>query len=86
VNLRIADASGLVEFLYRTVSRCENRLLTCGAYVVVEVDGVLFYHSADPTTVGGPFQSLESLVRFEGMRRYPDSGAGDASADWEVFE
>jgi hypothetical protein len=37
---------------------------------VVEVYGSLFYHGSEPLTVGGPFSSLEALVRSEGVRRF----------------
>jgi hypothetical protein len=85
MNLRIADARGLVDFLHRTVSTSGKRTLTCGVYDVVEIDGALFFHSRDPVTVGGPYQSLEHLVRSEGMRRHPDSGPAEGP-DCEVFE
>jgi hypothetical protein len=61
-----------------------RRLLTAGPFEVAEVGGAVFYHAPDPLTVGGPFPSLESLVRSEGRRRYPESRAEEI--DYEVFE
>ena len=37
-----------------------------GTTEVVSVDGALFYHAGEPVTVGGPFVSVEALVRSEG--------------------
>jgi hypothetical protein len=45
MNLWIADARGLVDFLHRTVSSSGKRTLTCGVYDVVEIDGALFFSS-----------------------------------------
>lgn len=87
MNLRIADSAGLVACLHEVISNSGETLLTAGDTHVVEVNGVLFYHAEAPVTVGGPFTSLEALVRSEGVRRYaetvPSSGVEPA---YEVFE
>jgi hypothetical protein len=62
MNLRIADARALVDFIHRMVSTSGKRILAGGDYDVVDVDGVVFYHASGPVTVGGPFQSLEHLI------------------------
>lgn len=85
MNLRIADARALVDFLHRTVSTSGKRILSCGVHEVVEIDGVVFFLASDPVTVGGPFSSLEHLVRSEGMRRHPEDGPA-RGADFEVIE
>ena len=84
MNLRTADAPGLVDFIHRMVTSHGSRLLTAGRFEVAEVAGSFWYHAADPITVGGPFPSLELLIRSEGRRRYPESGADEV--DCEVFE
>jgi hypothetical protein len=87
MNLRIADSAGLVAFLHGVISNSGETLLVAGDTHVVEVNGVLFYHGEAPVTVGGPFTSLEALVRSEGVRRYaemaPSPGVEPA---YEVFE
>ena len=70
MNLRIADWPGLVAFLHRTLTRDGEPLLSVEGLDVLDVDGRLFYCGRDPLTVGGPFASLEALVRSEGLRRY----------------
>jgi hypothetical protein len=72
MNLRIADSAGLVAFLHGVISNSGETLLVAGDTHVVEVNGVLFYHGEAPVTVGGPFTSLEALVRSEGVRRYAE--------------
>jgi len=71
MNLRIADGPGLVRFLHGVISRSQNRVLETGDTTVISVDGMLFYHSSDPMTVGGPFPTLADLLRSEGRRRSP---------------
>jgi hypothetical protein len=71
MNLRIADPSGLVAFLHRVISESGEPVLSTGTTEVVSVGGALFYHAKDPVTVGGPFPSVEALVRSEGVRREP---------------
>lgn len=87
MNLRIADAAGLVSFLHEVVSASGTHVLSTGGIVVTDVEGRLFYHGDEPLTVGGPFASLEALVRSEGIRRYPGrprEGGGETQV--EVFE
>lgn len=82
MNLRIADGPELVAFLHGVVVRAGTPILATGGFEVVRVDGRVFYHRDDPLTVGGPFLSLEALVRSEGIRRYREDGKarGDVEA------
>ncbi|MEJ2205882.1 MAG: hypothetical protein P8170_17445 [Gemmatimonadota bacterium] len=87
MNLRIADAGGLVAFLHRVIVGSGRPLFHQGELEVVAIDGRVFFHRADPVTVGGPYRSVEALVRSEGIRRYALDG--DPSAEEpaaEVFE
>ena len=84
MNLRTADAPGLVAFIHRMVTSHGSRVLNAGPFEIVELAGFFWYHAADPVTLGGPFPSLELLTRSEGRRRYPESGAEEV--DYEVFE
>lgn len=87
MNLRIADSAALVEYLHGVISTTGTAVLSVDGYRVVESAGRLFYHRADPITVGGPFSSLEELVRSEGVRRHHQPG--DVPGDppkVEVFE
>lgn len=87
MNLRIADPPGLVAFLHRIVSRSGAPVLSAGVLHVVDVDGQIFFHGADPITVGGPFPSPEALIRSEGLLRHraPSEPSGGRPA-FEVFE
>lgn len=87
MNLRIADPPGLVAFLHRVVSRSGTPVLSTGELHVVDVDGQIFFHGADPITVGGPFPSTEALIRSEGLLRHraPSEPSGGRPA-FEVFE
>lgn len=87
MNLRIADAAGLVGFLHRVLVASGRPLFHQGGTEVVVVDRRVFFHRTDPVTVGGPYPSVEALVRSEGIRRYPAEdhlGAGEPTV--EVFE
>jgi hypothetical protein len=64
MNLRIPDAPALVAFLHRVVTDSGTPILSSDGFHVVEIDGLVFYHGAEPVTVGGPFQSVAHLVRF----------------------
>ena len=87
MNLRIADSAGLVAFLHRVIAETGSIVLTTPRMAVVRVNDVLFFHAKDPVSVGGPFASLEILVRSEGMRRHLVGGrASEVSEPVEVFE
>jgi hypothetical protein len=75
----------MVEFVYRSVSRSANRILTSGKMVIVEADGSIFYYASNTVEVGGPFVSVAALLRSEGRRRYSE-GVSTDSAGYEVFE
>lgn len=87
MNLRIADPAHLVAFLHRVVSRSGTTILSTGVLHVVDVGGQIFFHGDDPVTVGGPFPSLEALIRSEGLLRHraPSEPSGRRPA-FEVFE
>ena len=84
MNLRIADAAGLVAILHRVIQRDGKPLLTVQGLEVVTFEGSLFYCGSDPVTVGGPFGSLEALVRSEGVRRHAEPEGPQPKV--EVFE
>jgi hypothetical protein len=87
MNLRLADPGGLVSFLDRVVRGYGRVLFTAGGTEVRDVDGTLFFRRVEPVSVGGPFASVEALVRSEGIRRYPtadDSSGGEPT--FEIFE
>lgn len=84
MNLRIADAPGLVAILHRVIQRDGEQLLTVQDLGVVMFEGSLFYLGSEPVTVGGPFDSLEALVRSEGLRRHAEPEAPEPTV--EVFE
>lgn len=87
MNLQIADASELVAFLHQLITETGRTLLTVEGMEVAEVRGRLFYHSRDPVTVGGPFPSLEALLRTQGLRRYLElDGTPGSDALFEIFE
>ena len=87
MNLRIADSAGLVAFLHRVISTSGETLLSTGELEIVDLEGVLFYHGNEPVTVGGPFPSVEALVRSEGVRRHPDAARSTADEfSHEIFE
>lgn len=83
MNLVLGDASDLVEFLHLVISRSGKLLASGGRCAAVEMEGRVFYTCRDRTEVGGPFRSLEELVRSQGSRRHrwPE---GDTQI--EVFE
>jgi len=84
MNLKIADGPGLVAFIHHVVRRNGATVLAVEGREVVRVDGSLFYHGTDPVEVGGPFGSLEALVRSEGLRRYVEPEGPEPRL--EVFE
>ncbi len=86
MNLRIPDAPGLVAFLHGVVSDSGTVILSSDGFHVVEIDGLVFYHRSDPVTVGGPFESVEHLVRSEGIRRFPKPERGSPDASRSVEE
>ena len=84
MNLRIGDPKELVGFLHEVVFPLDPFIVgdTCS---VVQVGSRLFWRRVHPTTeVGGPFRSLEDLVRPEGTRRYPVEE--EVRPPFEVFE
>ena len=87
MNLRIADSAGLVAFLYQVISDVGEVELEAADMDVIRVGETLFFHGSDPVSVGGPFPSLEALVRSEGVCL--DWIAADVAAnvpDIEIFE
>jgi hypothetical protein len=87
MNLRIADSAELVAYLHEVISLSGVEVLSADGYQVVDVRGRLFYHRPDPITVGGPFPSLGTLGRSEGVRRHHVAGdRPDAPPRVEVFE
>ena len=87
MNLRIADASGLVALLHRVLSKTGEPVLVVEGLEVVEVMEGLFYHGSDPVTVGGPFDTLEALLRSDGRRRHREFAEPPGREPlWEVFE
>jgi hypothetical protein len=68
MNLRIPDATGLVSFLHRVARSTGSHQFSVTGLDVVETDGVLFFVGDEPVEVGGPFKSLEALVRSEALR------------------
>jgi hypothetical protein len=84
MNLRIADAPGLVAILHRVIQRDGEAVPSVQDLGVVTFEGSLFYCGSDPVTVGGPFASLEVLVRSEGLRRYAEPDGPEPTV--EVFE
>jgi len=84
MNLRIADAPGLVAILHRVIHRDGESLFTVQGLDVVTFEGSLFYCGSDPITVGGPFASLEALARSEGLRRYAEPEGPEPRV--EIFE
>ena len=87
MNLRMADAAGLVAFLHRMVSLAGEPVLAVEGMEVVEVPEGLFYVGSDPVTVGGPFDSLAALLCSEGRRCHVEfEGALQSEPLWEVIE
>ncbi len=84
MDLRIADAPGLVAILHRVIHRDGELLLTVQGLEVVTFEGSFFYCGRDSVTVGGPFASLEALVRSEGLRRHAEPDGPEPRV--EVFE
>ena len=87
MNLRMADAAGLVAFLHRMVSVDGEPVLTVEGLEVVEVAEGLFYVGSDPVTVGGPFDSLSALLLSEGRRCHVEfKDALRSEPLWRVIE
>jgi len=87
MNLHIADARDLVGFLHQIIAEDAEPLLVVEKAEVVNLRGWVFYHGLDPVTVGGPFRSLEALLRSQGLRRHMETDStpvGDPL--FEVFE
>ena len=74
MNLRIADSAGLVAFLHRVIGEHGHRVLATPKSDIVRVGEVYFFRASDPVSVGGPFPSVETLVRSEAVRRHPVVG------------
>ena len=62
MDLRIADAPGLVAILHQVISRDGEVLLTVQGLEVVTFEESLFYCGREPVMVGGPFASLTESV------------------------
>ena len=87
MNLRIADSAGLVAFLHRVIGETGHKVLATPEADVVQVGDAFFFHRNDPVTVGGPFSSVEALVRTEGVCRHPILGhATPIDRGVEIFE
>ena len=87
MNLRMADPFGLVAFLHRMVSLTGEPVLAVEGLEVVAVTEGLFYVGIDPTTVGGPFESLAALLLSEGRRCHVEfGGALQSEPLWQVIE
>jgi hypothetical protein len=87
MNLRIADAPGLVAFLHRVLSEMGETVLTVQGLEVVTVEGQLFYVGSEPVTVAGPFETLAALLRSEGRRTHAEFAEPPGREPlWEVFE
>jgi hypothetical protein len=84
MNLRMADAPGLVAILHRVIQRDGEAVPSVQDLGVVTFEGSLFYLGSEPVTVGGPFDSLEALVRSEGLRRHHEPEEPEPRV--EVFE
>lgn len=87
MNLRISDPRDLVDFLHETISKSGEPVLTVDGYEVVKIDDRFFYYSQIVTSVGGPFPSLPTLIRSEGIVRHPKRGTAISSEEgFEVIE
>jgi hypothetical protein len=84
MNLRIADAPGLVAILHGVIQRDGEPVPSVQDLGVVTFEGSFFYLGGKSVTVGGPFDSLEALVRSEGLRRHHEPEGPEPRL--EVFE
>ncbi|MEX2376141.1 MAG: hypothetical protein WD942_11255 [Dehalococcoidia bacterium] len=72
MDLQMASASALIEFLGRVLSTHGREVLEADGTQIVELEGAYFCSTRTPIRVAGPFPSAKESLRTMGQRRYAE--------------